>query len=83
MRNLTPCHVHAGFPRAYIGEVGLAVPRVEGAMVAALTASGEHEIVGDKIAPTKPVIGVDSGTGAVEEHVSHNDGLGGLGLAGQ
>ena len=56
-------------------EEGLAVPAVEGPVVARLSARGEDEVVRDDVAATEAVVGVDPSARAVEEDVPGERGL--------
>jgi hypothetical protein len=78
--NLAPLHLHRRLAGAHRREEGLPVPRVEGAVVAALAARGEDEVVRDLIAAAKAVVGVDAGARPVEKHVALDGGLRRLGL---
>lgn len=49
-------------------------------MVTTLPACGKHQVVSDEVTPTKPIVGVDSSTRAVEKHVSGHNRQSGLGL---
>mmetsp|Transcript_45306 Transcript_45306/g.98288 ORF Transcript_45306/g.98288 Transcript_45306/m.98288 type:complete len:235 (+) Transcript_45306:671-1375(+) len=78
--NLSPSHQHGWFPSPNRSQEWLPVPGIERPMVPGLPASGEHQIVTDHVPTTKPIVGVDSGTGPVEKHVAGDQGLGRLAL---
>mmetsp|Transcript_70107 Transcript_70107/g.164960 ORF Transcript_70107/g.164960 Transcript_70107/m.164960 type:complete len:336 (+) Transcript_70107:63-1070(+) len=71
--DLTPRHEHGRGPVSLGGEERLPIPRVEGTMVAALTAGREDQVVTDFVAAAEAVVGVDAGARSVEEYVTHND----------
>mmetsp|Transcript_36501 Transcript_36501/g.114634 ORF Transcript_36501/g.114634 Transcript_36501/m.114634 type:complete len:403 (-) Transcript_36501:1292-2500(-) len=68
--DLAPRHRHRGAAVAHRREEGLAVPRVERAVVAALAAGGEGEIVRNLVAAAEAVVGVDPGARPVEEDIA-------------
>mmetsp|Transcript_49340 Transcript_49340/g.161350 ORF Transcript_49340/g.161350 Transcript_49340/m.161350 type:complete len:512 (+) Transcript_49340:561-2096(+) len=78
--DLAPRHRHRGAAVAHRREEGLAVPRVERAVVAALAAGGEDEIVRDLVAAAEAVVGVDPSARPVEEDVAAHRRLRRLGL---
>merc|ERR1719428_2007810 len=58
--DVTPSHTQAGGSVVHCGEVGLAVPRIEGAMVARLSACGEDQIGVHIVATAKAIIEIDA-----------------------
>merc|ERR1712025_1117120 len=78
--DLAPSHTQAGRSVVYCGEVGLAVPRVERAMIARFSACGEHEVGVQIVATTEAIVEIDTGPRPVEEDIPRNDRLRSLGL---
>ena len=54
--DLAPLHDHARLARAHARLVRLAIPAVKGAVVAALAARREHEVVAELVAAAEPVL---------------------------